>query len=139
MVLYVVRHGEAEDGSERVADEWRHLSVKGRKNSAIIAKAIADLGSKPRQIITSPLSRAVQTAEIAVAYACRKHNVETTALLLPGGEVAELVKYIKNCDDDGRVMLMTDFWRFGTVGSLNLRCSPRNALKYRALYVLQEI
>lgn len=106
MVLYIVRHAEAEVGSQHRPDEWRHLTEKGRKTAAITAKTIGELGAKPRRIITSPLVRSVQTAEIAVAFACRKHSVESSALLLPGNSVDELAEYLKSCDDSGRCMLV---------------------------------
>lgn len=106
MVLYVVRHAEAEERAENRPDEWRHLTDKGRKAAALTAKAIAGLGPKPRLILTSPLTRAVQTAEIAVGFACRKYRVRASTLLLPGSDVAELVEYLKTCDGAKRVMLV---------------------------------
>ena len=105
MVLYIVRHAEAEERCEAVADEWRHLTEKGRRTAATMASEIADLGPKPRQIITSPLTRAVQTAEIMAGFACRKLSVEASTLLLPGGEVTALIDYLSTCSSE-RVMLV---------------------------------
>jgi phosphohistidine phosphatase len=67
---------------------------------------IARYGPKTRLTITSPLTRAVQTAEIAATKACRKNVVVASNLLLPGADIAELVTYIKGCGDAKRVMLV---------------------------------
>jgi phosphohistidine phosphatase len=56
--------------------------------------------------ITSPLTRAVQTAEIAAQKACRKNVVVASGLLLPGVDTAELVAYLKSCKNAKRVMLV---------------------------------
>jgi len=106
MILYVVRHAEAAERNKKQPDEWRHLTDLGRKDAAKVAKAIGEYGPKPRRIVTSPLTRAVQTAEIISGYACRKHSVEASMLLLPGGDVTKIVDFLKTCDDAKRVMLV---------------------------------
>lgn len=106
MVLYVMRHAEAVEGSDTLRDEWRYLTGKGRAAAEKVAAAIADIGPKPRLIITSPLTRAVQTAEIAAARACRKHALVASELLLPGAGISKLFTYLKGCKDAKRVMLV---------------------------------
>lgn len=106
MIVYVVRHAEAVEGSDSLQDEWRYLTEKGRMAAKKMSSAIAKIGPKPRLTITSPLTRAVQTAEIAAEKACRKNEVVASGLLLPGGDVGELVTYLKGCKDAKRVMLV---------------------------------
>jgi len=106
MVVYVMRHAEAVEGSDTLQDEWRYLTEKGRSVAEKVSSAIARLGRKPRLTITSPLTRAVQTAEIAAETACRRNVVVASELLLPGADISELVTYLKGCGDAKRVLLV---------------------------------
>jgi phosphohistidine phosphatase len=62
--IYVVRHGIAVAREENAPDEFRPLTEKGRRRFRKTARAFARLGRKLDAILTSPLVRAVQTAEI---------------------------------------------------------------------------
>jgi phosphohistidine phosphatase len=106
MIVYVMRHAEAVEGSDTLQDEWRYLTEKGRSAAEKMSSSIAKIGPKPRLTITSPLTRAVQTAEIAAEKACRKNVVLASELLLPGAGIGELVTYIMGCGDAKRVMLV---------------------------------
>lgn len=106
MILYVMRHAEAVEGSDLLQDDWRYLSEKGRYAAKKMSSSIAKYGPKPRLTITSPLTRAVQTAEIAAEKACRINVVVASELLLPGADIGELVTHLKGCRDAKRVMLV---------------------------------
>ena len=106
MVLYIMRHAEAVEGSNIVQDEWRYLTGKGRVAAKKVSSSIAKYGAKTRLTITSPLTRAVQTAEIAAENACRKNVVVASKLLLPGADIGELVTFLKSCKNAKRVMLV---------------------------------
>jgi phosphohistidine phosphatase len=64
MEIYLVRHGIAVGREEDMPDTLRPLTEKGRKRFRKTARAFARLGRKIGLILTSPLVRAVQTAEI---------------------------------------------------------------------------
>lgn len=106
MILYIIRHAEAVEGSSTLRDESRYLTEKGRATTAQMSCRIGKYGPKPRLTIASPLTRAVQTAEILAAKACRKNVVVASELLLPGADISELVKHIIGCDDAKCVMLV---------------------------------
>jgi len=106
MILYVMRHAEAVEGSENLQDGWRYLTEKGRAAAQKISSAVAKSGPKPRLTITSPLTRAVQTAEIAAEKACRRNVVVASSLLLPEADISDLVEHLKGCGDAKRVMLV---------------------------------
>ena len=106
MIVYVMRHAEAVEGGDTLQDQWRYLTEKGRTDAENVSIAIAAIGRKPRLTITSPLTRAVQTAEIAAQHACRKNLLVASELLLPGGDVGELIAHLKGCRDAKRVMLV---------------------------------
>jgi 2,3-bisphosphoglycerate-dependent phosphoglycerate mutase len=68
MKLYFARHGESEANVIREISNrgWRHgLTEKGRQQAADLAVVLRD--SRARCIYTSPLRRAVETAEILSA------------------------------------------------------------------------
>lgn len=106
MIVYVMRHAEAVEGSDTIRDEWRYLTEKGRVAAKKVSAVIAKYGPKPRLTITSPLTRAVQTAEIVAQNACRKNVVVSSGLLLPGSDMDALIKHLKGCGDAKRVMLV---------------------------------
>ncbi|MFZ4860257.1 MAG: phosphohistidine phosphatase SixA [Desulfuromonadaceae bacterium] len=106
MILYVLRHAEAVERSETLQDQWRYLTEKGRTSAKKMSSAIARFGPKTRLTITSPLTRAVQTAEIAAEKACRKNVVVASTLLLPEADIHELAAYLKGGTDARRVMIV---------------------------------
>lgn len=64
MKLLLVRHGEAVDREDVAAEELRHLTAKGRERCRETAELLAREGVRVDAILSSPLARAVQTAEI---------------------------------------------------------------------------
>jgi phosphohistidine phosphatase len=115
MILYVMRHAEAVEGSDTLQDEWRYLTEKGRSAAEKVSSMVAKVGPKPRLTITSPLARAVQTAEIAAVKACRKNVVVVSGLLLPGADISELIAHVKGCGEAKRVMLVGHEPQLGTL------------------------
>jgi phosphohistidine phosphatase len=95
MKLYLMRHGSAEERSESGADGDRALTLAGRDRVQAVARRLVDSNEEPTHIVTSPLVRAVQTAEI-VALVTRlgdRHGtVEVRRDLAPGGDVARLLQ-----------------------------------------------
>jgi len=115
MIVYIMRHAEAVEGSDTLQDEWRYLTENGRSAAGKMSSSIAKIGPKPRLTITSPLTRAVQTAEIAAEKACRKNVVVASEFLLPGADTGELIAFLKGLSDDRRVMLVGHEPQLGTL------------------------
>ena len=65
MQLYFLRHGEADWPGWTKPDDERPLTDFGRKEVRQVAKFLNRLKVKPDLIVTSPLPRALQTAEVA--------------------------------------------------------------------------
>jgi phosphohistidine phosphatase len=65
--LYVMRHGPAEDDSPTGRDSDRILTPEGRERTRAVARALVSEGEAPLTIVSSPLVRALQTAEIIAA------------------------------------------------------------------------
>lgn len=64
MILYLVRHGIAEDVSESGRDSDRRLTDEGTRRTVMVAKGVNRLGLDLDRIVSSPYIRARQTAEI---------------------------------------------------------------------------
>ena len=62
LVLWLLRHGDAEDGSP---DAERRLTDKGERQSRAAGAALAAIGAKPDACLTSPKVRAAETARLA--------------------------------------------------------------------------
>lgn len=67
MRVLIVRHAEAIDPSVAPNDQTRWLTDAGRRVASRVGTALANVGLEYTCIYTSPLVRAVQTAEILSA------------------------------------------------------------------------
>jgi phosphohistidine phosphatase len=88
MELYFLRHGEADWPNWNKSDDERPLTKRGKKEIRDVAKFLARLKVRPTLIVTSPLPRASQTAEIATDYL--KAKLRKDELLAPGFGMSEL-------------------------------------------------
>ncbi len=83
-----MRHGPAEEQADSGMDSDRALTASGRDRVRSVAKLLVTLDEQPLQIMTSPLVRAVQTAEIVALVtklSDREGNVQVRRELTPGG------------------------------------------------------
>jgi phosphohistidine phosphatase len=96
MVLYVLRHALAEETSVG-GDEARHLTDVGRERTRKAALGMHALGAEFDVILTSPIARAAETAEIvAAAYETRptpRVMMELSTGVSPADAVAALAPY----------------------------------------------
>ncbi len=93
MELYLLRHGEADWPDWNKSDDERPLTKRGKKEMQEVAKFLGRLKVRPDLIVTSPLPRASQTAEIAADYL--KAKVRKDELLAPGFGMSELRTVLK--------------------------------------------
>jgi phosphohistidine phosphatase len=64
MRIYLVRHAEAVPEEDAGSDRDRWLSSRGREAARILGRLLHETRIEPDAIISSPLPRAVQTAEL---------------------------------------------------------------------------
>lgn len=88
--LYIFRHGEAVEGGEHLPDGWRYLTEKGRAATRSIASHLASHGLSSCRILSSPLVRAVQTAQIVAEICGPSCRIEISGLLA-GGDIRSVV------------------------------------------------
>ena len=98
--LYVIRHGIAEERGDAWPDDTkRPLTEDGVDRMRKTARALERLGVTVDVVLTSPLVRAHQTAEIVASAYSPKPPVVNVDALAPGGSssavIAELEKHAK--------------------------------------------
>jgi phosphohistidine phosphatase len=93
MDLYFLRHGEADWPNWTKPDDERPLTEFGKKEVRQVAKFLDRLKVRPDLVVTSPLPRASQTAEIAAEQL--KTKLRQDEALEPGFGISELRTVVK--------------------------------------------
>jgi phosphohistidine phosphatase len=85
MIVYLVRHGIAEDWAANGRDRDRRLTERGRIRAGQSGRGLKRLKVKPDLILTSPFARAAETASIIAGALNRSDLVQTVEMLQSGG------------------------------------------------------
>lgn len=127
MKLLVVRHATAEDGGPNLRDWDRALTDKGRAEASLISHALQVLELQPNVVLSSPLVRARQTAEIVagelgvdvtladelqsgdatlehVQRLLTRHTVDTAMLVGHEPDLSSLAARLVNADERGMLL-----------------------------------
>lgn len=106
MQVYLLRHGIAEDNHAGKGDADRELTVEGRRKLRETLRTVAEADAKPSLILTSPLLRAIQTAEIARSVLRHKGEPLQTKALLPSTSPEQVWDEIRVHKDEPELMLV---------------------------------
>ncbi len=90
MKVILIRHTHAidsEGGTDAGGDAGRWLTEKGRKLARRVGERLRDEGHRPEALVTSPLVRAVQTAELVARGLKFDGAIEVIAGLAPDGSL----------------------------------------------------
>jgi phosphohistidine phosphatase len=104
MLVYIVRHGESEAPAKGKghATEERHLTPDGRLwAKRVVSVAEKELGFRPDRILSSPLARAKETAEIARETLDLKSEIQIEECLLgerPVKDVYATLRKLKSAE-----------------------------------------
>jgi phosphohistidine phosphatase len=104
MELFIMRHGPAEDASPTGLDSDRALTPSGRERVRSVARELIRLGERPTMIVTSPLTRALETADI-VRGEMDLGPFEEHGWLGMTGRARELVDRLVAGNQDGRMLV----------------------------------
>jgi phosphohistidine phosphatase len=104
MKLYLLRHASASDVAP--SDAARELTREGSEEARIAGAALAELGVKPSHILSSPLVRARQTAQIAAEALKLPGNVEPLDELANGASTSSLLKALRPYASAGEILLV---------------------------------
>jgi phosphohistidine phosphatase len=95
MKLYILRHGDAvEHGDPRYKEDERPLTPKGIQRTKQLAHMLREMEISFDSILTSPLARAKETAEIVARGLKLQDSVRLCEHLSPDGSMEELVHQV---------------------------------------------
>lgn len=86
MKIYLIRHAQAVSASAAVPDSSRYLSAEGRQVARAVGRTLRAEEIEFDAILVSPLTRAVQTAELIADAVDFLGVIETTSALVPGAQ-----------------------------------------------------
>ncbi|MBA3816634.1 MAG: phosphohistidine phosphatase SixA [Parachlamydiaceae bacterium] len=105
--LYIIRHGFAGIRLEDEAlDEERPLKKKGKEKMKDISKGLKEMDVTFDVVLTSPLVRAKESAEILNAYCCKNNEVTVTDLLKPDASYEALVKFLNQQKEFDKIAIV---------------------------------
>lgn len=93
--LYLIRHGIADDADRYLNDADRPLTPKGQKKTQQVARRLQSLGITLDLLLTSPLVRAYQTAEI-LKFEGLSSNLEESPTLTPSGSFTDWLTWLEH-------------------------------------------
>ncbi len=130
--LYFLRHGIAEDAAPGMPDSGRKLTDEGRANMLLEAEALKRLDLKLDEIITSPLARALETAQIVAEVIEAADELHVDDRLACGCSMGDLRRLLADYPNADRLLLVghnPDFTILPSqlVGQTNLRM-PKGAI-----------
>lgn len=105
MLVFLIRHGIAIDDAPGLGDEERFLTPEGRRKTQAVGGLLRKQVGRLDRLLTSPLVRAVQTAEI-VARELECDDVRVAMALVPGGKLSQVDAAIGDSSDVKRLALV---------------------------------
>ena len=129
MKRYLIRHATAIARGGHVVDEHRSLTPRGRESFRLTARKMAKKGTMPDAIITSPLVRAVQTAEILSEALAFEGKLVVSPELAPGFNVAKLHRILTSFKETYKVVLVGHETDLGEVAGTLLKLGRPLPLK----------
>src|ERR1041385_3904893 len=97
MKLYILRHGDAvEHGDPRYSETERPLTPKGIQRTKQLTHALREMEVTFDAVLTSPLTRARETAEIVVRGLKLDGKLKLTDHLTPSGSMEQLVDQLNS-------------------------------------------
>src|SRR5262245_54484432 len=108
MLVVLFRHGPAgrRDASRWPDDSLRPLTERGADRTRDAARGLARMLEKAPLVITSPLVRARETADILEKTLEPKKAIETLDALRPGGSVRAVVRRLETAGTGDVVVLV---------------------------------
>lgn len=105
--VYLMRHGPAGFHGEWTADDdLRPLTDKGRVAVEAVAEQLVTAGVRLDRIATSPLTRALQTAEIVADRLGAANLMDVDARISPGFDAEDLAGILADYPDADAIMVV---------------------------------
>jgi phosphohistidine phosphatase len=105
MRIAILRHGDA--SSPTHGDAWRYLTPSGRAQLRSIGEQLREHGEAFDLILSSPLIRAVQSAELLAQGVGYEGEILIHPPLVPGGTSAKALAPLDRLPEEARVALVS--------------------------------
>ena len=105
MEIYLLRHAIAENAGPGLKDADRALTDEGLKKLKRVLERARGAGVKPDLILSSPLRRALETAEIAAEWLKYSHKVVVTGTLVPDGSPRQVWEEVRSHKSEPAILL----------------------------------
>lgn len=119
MLIYLLRHGDA--SQEYQNDSQRPLSEKGKESVKKVAEYVLRNKINLTRLITSPILRAWQTANIVAEVLKLNEKIEESDSLMPDSNPDDILSNLARLDNNERILLVGHQPLFGILIS-NLIC-----------------
>lgn len=106
MDVFLIRHAAAIDETRELRDPVRHLTAEGRVQAKSLGDRLRWHDCTPTHIWTSPLVRAVQTAELVAAGLEATVPVEILPALAPGESARAVIAALGGLPANASVLLV---------------------------------
>lgn len=94
--IYIIRHAAAAELDNEIVEEgYRYLTIHGRNHCKIVAQRLKDMNTRFDIILSSPIVRAVQTAEVFGAALKYEGEIKTAIELIGGSTAARFLQMLK--------------------------------------------
>lgn len=118
MQVFLIRHADSTPETVALRDPHRHLTALGRRQAREIGDRLRWHDCVPTQIWSSPLVRAMQTAELVTASLHSDIPVETLPVLSPEGNPRDVVAAVQRLSAGCAVLLVGHEPGLSAVGAL---------------------
>lgn len=127
MEIYIIRHGVAADLDNEVVEEgYRYLTLPGRNHCKIVSQKLKDMRIEFDQILSSPLIRAVQTAEIFATVLKYQGEIRTAIELIGGSSFTRFLQLLRRYSHNKRLAV---FGHAPDVNNFTLNLIKANPVK----------
>lgn len=127
MQIILIRHAEAVDENLALRDPHRHLTPRGREQARLLGDRLRWHDCNPTHVWTSPLVRALQTAELVLGRyehsTSERVSIESVPDLAPDAEYGEraIEAALKKLPSDAIVFLVGHEPKISAIGGLLVR------------------
>ncbi len=128
MQVFLVRHAEASAETIAVRDPHRPLTGPGRRQARALGDRLRWHDCVPTHVWSSPLVRAVQTAELVIAGIQHEVTVDIAPLLAPDGSARDLAAALKALPATSVVLLVGHEPSLSAIGAVLLGAPDFDAL-----------
>jgi len=116
--IYIIRHAAAAElDSEIVEESYRYLTIHGRNHCRIVAGRLKDMKIEFDIMLSSPIIRAVQTAEVFATVLKYNGEIKTAIELIGGNSFTKFVKMLKRYSHFNKIAV------FGHAPDVNNFCT----------------